>query len=69
MEGQIQHAKEEVKKVYRMMDEIVQENPQLYIMPKEVYNSIMKKIASLDREVDRARKSRDSWRKKYQDKK
>lgn len=55
---------EDIKEVYEDMESIIKMNPQLYIMPKELYNEIMKKITHLGRELDRARKSRDNWKDK-----
>jgi hypothetical protein len=55
---------EDIKELYGDMESIIKMNPQLYIMPKELYNQIMKKITHLGRELDRARKSRDNWKDK-----
>lgn len=60
--------KKEIKKLYDDMESIIKMNPQLYIMPKELYNKIFKKIIGLERALKNSRKSRDMWRKRFESK-
>ena len=56
-----------VSEIYDIVESIVDENPQMYIMPNSVFNLLMKKVAQLETDVKNARKSRENWRKKYYD--
>lgn len=52
-----------LQELYQKISEI----EEIYVVPKSIYNQIMKKIGHLEDYLKDARKSRDRWRKKYQD--
>jgi hypothetical protein len=60
--------KQTIKELYDGMLEVAEANhPEFYIMPKSFYNRIIDKIQYLERALKNAQKSRDNWRKKYED--
>ena len=60
---------EEDKKVIKEAYDKLGEIENLYIVPKSVYNEILKKISHLDDYLREARKSRDMWRRRYDEEK
>ena len=69
MEDNFEDEKEKIKDLYKDMDSIVKMNPQLYIMPNSLFNSICGKITRLERDIRRAREGRDNWKLKYKQEK
>ena len=56
-EENFNNSKEEIKELYVSMESVIKMNPQLYIMPIELYNNIMKRMGHME---DRIRKQTQS---------
>ena len=52
-------SKEEIKDIYKDVLSIAEANPQLYIMPLELYNQILKKLSHME---DRIKSQTESLR-------
>ena len=48
MEDEFKKSKEEIKDLYNDMLLIADDNPDLYIMPKSLYEAIMKKLGHIE---------------------
>jgi len=57
--------KDEIKKVYDEIQEMINQNPRLYIMDISQYNRILSIIENLRMERARLIESRDLWMKKF----
>lgn len=48
MEDELKKSREEIRDLYNNMLLIADDNPDLYIMPKSLYNAIMKKLGHME---------------------
>lgn len=65
MEEEIKKSQKEIEELYKNLENIVNNNPKLYIMPVSIYNEIMKKLGHME---DRIRKQSSSLKKHMKDK-
>ncbi len=60
--------KETIKSLYRDFQETTDMNqPEAYLMPRALFDSIIKKVGHLQDYLKEARKGRDNWRAKYEE--
>lgn len=45
---ELQESREEIKRIFNLVEETARSNPDLYIMPKSVHTEIMKKLGHMD---------------------
>ena len=61
-----QQTKQKIRQLYKDLTEVaILNEPEAYVMPKALYEEIIRRVAHLDDYLREARKSRDNWRAKY----
>lgn len=66
MENSLEKSKEEVSLLYEDLKDAARMNPELYVMPLELYNRIMKRMGHIE---DRIKKQTESLKRHREDKK
>ena len=60
--------KQTIKDLFATLLEVAENNyPEVYLMPKSVYNEIVKKIQYLEDALKDIKQSRDNWKNKYKE--